>query len=503
MDRNPILLFAISCFLVVGASGIVKAKGPIAQASPSPVRQPAVPGENEGAKGSISGRVVNENGEPVAGLVVFVGYGRRGARPYMDLNTDVVETNKDGHFHVSDLLPGEYVLSVERPCCEQTDLNQSDRTDEAPYYKTEVTYYKDTPDRKDAVPVLVKPNMETTGIKITLRRRPLHKVSGTVFSREGQPVAGARLSMIRKQKPDTAPHSAGVSTVANSQGEWSFEVPDGVYIINALKINTVVEGGGNVSGSQAPSTTGLPMPLVLVPSVIGRQSSATNLAQSLQVGVSDVPNVSIEMKGRAQIVSGKVMLEDGSPLPSEATVNLSLDGFWDSKVVAADGSFLLKGPMLGEKFLSVFIQPFGTYYVKSITCDGTDYLRDAFEFGNGLDYKGVDIVLAPGGAVLDGDVRTFRTNSRVTNGQVWLIPKDETKWRAPLTWFVSPISEDGTFTVYAAPGDYWIIVDQGKELTLDPYDLDRAEDYIRERTPGGPRISLKPGERNSVRLYVR
>jgi hypothetical protein len=86
---------------------------------------------------------------------------------------------------------------------------------------------------------------------------------------------------------------------------------------------------------------------------------------------------------------------------------------------------------------------------------------------------------------------------------VWLIPKDETKWRAPLTWSVSRISEDGTFTVYAAPGDYWIIVDQGKEQSFDAYDLDRAEDYVRERAAGGPHISLKPGERNAIRLYVR
>jgi len=412
------------------------------------------------------------------------------------VHNDFVETNQDGLFQVPDLLPGEYVLSVSPPCCEQTDSISPERADEAPYYKTEVTYYKDTPDRKDAVPVQVKASTETSGIEITLRKRPLHKVSGTLFSRDGQPLARARLSMIRKQKPDTAPHSEGVSTVANAQGEWSFEVPDGVYIINAFKMNAILKGGG------APSTTGLPVPLVLVPSVIGRQSAATDWAQSWQVSVSgaDVPNVIIDIKGRAQIISGKVVLEDGSPLPSEAMINVGLDGFWDSKVVAADGSFVLKGPMLGEKFLSVFIQPFGTYYVKSITWEGTDYMREPFEFGNGVDYEGVEVVLSPRGALLEGDVRTIRMTSRATTGQVWLIPEDKTKWRAPLTWFFSRIAEDGTFIIYAASGDYLLIVDQGIEQGFDSYDLDRAEDYVRERAPRAQHITLKPGERKSIRL---
>jgi hypothetical protein len=492
MYRSLALLLFTPCMLVAGASGIAQAHD---YTSPSPIRQTAVRGQNENGKGSISGRVVNEDGEPVVGLVVFVVYGRRGAHPNVPVPTELIETDKEGRFHVPDLVPGEYVVSVARPCCRQADSIAPDEANEAPYYKTEVTYYKDTPNRKDAVPVQVKANMETAGVEITLRRRPLHKVSGTVFNRDGQPLPGARLSIIRKQKPDTAPHSEGVSTVADAESKWSFEVPDGVYIINAFNINATSEGGKSVSGYQVPS-------IQLLPSTPSQQLAASDSAQPWQVSVSgaDMPNVVIEMKGRAQVISGKVVLEDGSPIPSEATIDVAIGSDWNYKTIAADGSFELKGPSLGQQFLSVITQPFGKYYIKSITCDGTDYMREAFEFGNGIDYKGVEVALSPRGILLEGSVRINPTTSLVATGQVWLIPEDETKWRAPLTWFSSRISEDGTFTIYAAPGDYLIIVDEGVDRGFGPYDLDRAEDYVKERAPRARHITLKAGERKSVGL---
>src|ERR1700686_276117 len=108
MNRTLALLLFISCALVVGASGIGKA-------------QPASsgPGQNENDKGSISGRVVREDGRPAVGMVVFLYYGRRGAHPNMSVQTDLILTDKEGRFHVADLLAGQYVISVMRPCCQE------------------------------------------------------------------------------------------------------------------------------------------------------------------------------------------------------------------------------------------------------------------------------------------------------------------------------------------------------------------------------------------------
>jgi hypothetical protein len=83
--------------------------------------------------------------------------------------------------------------------------------------------------------------------------------------------------------------------------------------------------------------------------------------------------------------------------------------------------------------------------------------------------------------------------------RVWLIPQDEAKWRAPLTWFDSPLNE-GAFTIYAAPGDYLVIIDERADRAFSAYDLDKAEDYIRERAGSQAFITLKAGERRSVRF---
>src|ERR1700674_1007525 len=244
MDRTLALLLFISCALVAGATGVGKAQPSIAA------------GQNENGKGSISGRVVREDGQPATGMVVFLYYGRRGAHPNMSVQTDLILTDKEGRFRVPDLLAGQYVISVMRPCCGEPneDSITPDDANEAPYYKEELTYYKDTLDRKDAAAVWVKANVETTGVDITLRRRQLHKVSGTVFNHDGRPLSGAKVGMTRKQKPDTGPHSAGVSALADAQGNWSLEVPDGVYLIQAFNVIVTFEDGKSVSGYQGPLT---------------------------------------------------------------------------------------------------------------------------------------------------------------------------------------------------------------------------------------------------------
>jgi hypothetical protein len=508
MYRKIGLLLFVSCALAAGASCIAGAQRSSVQAedSTSPTRQTVGPAQDEKGKASISGRVANEDATPAVGRVVFVYYGRRGAHPNMPVQTGLILTDKNGRFHVADLFAGEYIVSVAQPCCQglNEDSISQDEAKEPPYYKTELTYYKDTLDRKDAAPVRVKANLETLGVDITLRKRWLHKVSGTVFNRDGRPLPGAKVVMTRKQKPDTGPHSSGVSTVADAQGNWSLDVADGAYLIKAFNVVVTFESGETVSGYQAsPTNVRAPAPGQALPAMPSTTSVFNDPAQPRQVSVSgiDVPGVMIDMNHRAQVVSGRIVLENGGTIPPEVTIDVDIDSDYNSNSIAADGTFERKGPLLGERFLSIIIQPYGMYYVKSMTCDGTDYLREPFEFGNGVDYKGVEVVLSPRGTLLEGSVRVNGTTSPVTSGQVWLVPEDETKWRAPLTWSSSRIYEGGVYTMYAAPGDYMIIVDEGVGNRFDPFDyLDRTEDFVRKHAPGARHITLKAGEGRSVEL---
>jgi hypothetical protein len=511
MYRKIALLLFVSCSLEAAASCIASGQRLRVKAehSTSPTSQTAGPVQDEKGKGSISGRVVNEDGTPAVGRVVFLYYGRRGAHPNMSVQTGLILTDQNGRFHVANLFAGEYIISVAQPCYQgpNEDSISQDEAKDAPYYKTELTYYGDTLDRKDAAPVWVKANVETLGVDITLRKRWLHKVSGTVFNRDGQPLPRAKVMMTRKQRPDTGPHSSGVSVVADPQGNWSLEVADGVYLIKAFNVITTFESGETVSGYQ-DSPTGVrgAAPGQVLPAMPSTKSVFNDPAQPRQVSVSgsDVPDVMIDMNHRAQVVSGKIVLENGGPIPSEVTIDVDINSDYNSNSIRLDGSFERKGPLLGERFLSVIIQPYGRYYVKSITWDGTDYLREPFEFGNGVDYKGVKVVLSPRGTLLEGSVRINGTTSPVTSGQVWLVPEDETKWRAPLTWSSSRIYEGGVYTIYAAPGDYLLIVDEGVDHRFDPFDyLDRTEDFVRKHAPGARHITLKAGEGRSVELSKR
>ena len=227
-NLTPLLLISLTLVFGTFATGRARRSITLKNSRDALTQNPA-----SREKGSISVHVFKEDGQPAAGMDVFVDYGRRGAHPYMFVPDAGGQTDKQGYFHVAELLPGEYIISTSLPNPEANeDSLPAANVQEPTYYKTELVYYKDTLDRKDARSVWVKVNEETV-INMIFLKPVLHRVSGTVINRDGKPLPGAELTITRKQTPDTGPHLGGVTTTADEQGDWSFDVPDGVYLIGA------------------------------------------------------------------------------------------------------------------------------------------------------------------------------------------------------------------------------------------------------------------------------
>lgn len=118
--------------------------------------------------GSISGRVLDSDGDPADGVFLTAirgepaGYGT---------------TNDDGEFRIEDLRPGRYLLQTGRSGAALRPEIRSDGTQEVNYGPT---YYPGVLDAASAVPIEVKAGAEVAGIEIRLAQQAVLHISGRV-----------------------------------------------------------------------------------------------------------------------------------------------------------------------------------------------------------------------------------------------------------------------------------------------------------------------------------
>jgi hypothetical protein len=134
------------------------------------------PGEKKDASltlvpsGSISGRVLDATGEPMAGLPIEADGSWAG--------TQSVVTDDEGHYRLSGLRPGKYRVGVAPEQIPMPPEKRSDGTQEVHY---SATYYPGSLTARGAARVSVKPGAETNGIDIRLVRTPIVRVSGKMI----------------------------------------------------------------------------------------------------------------------------------------------------------------------------------------------------------------------------------------------------------------------------------------------------------------------------------
>jgi hypothetical protein len=216
--------------------------------------------ERSTALGAITGRVVNESGQPMANAVVTV-------RGYAAADSRAVTTDEEGNFRVADLPPLAYLVSarsaayVPRP--RDPDLNP-------------IGYYR-------------------IGESVRLEMMKGAVITGAVKRSNSEPVVSVPVSayMIRDSKGQPVRYSTGRQAITDDRGVYRiYGLPPGTYIVAA--------GGGSTSGySVDPFATDVP---TYAP------SSTRDTATQLTVAAGDeTTNVDIQYQGEpGHYVSGSV-----------------------------------------------------------------------------------------------------------------------------------------------------------------------------------------------------
>ncbi|HEY7058263.1 MAG TPA: carboxypeptidase-like regulatory domain-containing protein [Vicinamibacterales bacterium] len=414
--------------------------------------------------GTITGRVVDELGEPVerASMQALRIEYQAGRRWLVPADTRAQLSDDRGQYRLYGLPPGDYVLSA--------SVN-------VPGYAK--VYYPGTPDPAEAQFVSLG-SSEIAGIDLAFTRTSTARVRGKILSADGEVTTGGAVSL----RP--ASRSASVVKVpigAEIFREGGFEfphVPDGQYVIVADR---------------------------------GRRNSSTEGefgSLAVTVAGGDVSGLVLQMSAGSSI-SGRVRFDtaDGTTTPAPGAIEISpvpvdqdlSPSSIASAEIAGDWTFSMAG-INGPRRLQVVRVP-PQWALKEVFVNGIDVTDRPLVFGRSdQSLSQVDVVLTDRVSRVAGEVDDDN-GSPSAGAHMIIASTDRARWY-PSSRFLRHVvaGGDGSFEVTGLPsGSYSVIAvarvpDYGEDAWQDSAFLDVV-------IAGGTRVTVTEGQPQVVRVQVR
>ncbi|HKR11465.1 MAG TPA: carboxypeptidase regulatory-like domain-containing protein [Pyrinomonadaceae bacterium] len=433
------------------------------------------PGENVTVRmikgGVITGRVVNQNGQPMAlARVRAVRVRDEAGNAVRDSVARDWTTDDRGVYRAYGLEPGAYVVSA--------NLNSQFRQNAeagsvGPTYHPSATL--DT-----ATPVNVIAGNESGGIDIRYRPEHAYAVRGTVVGNAAQGPQSAtpgNAPLRRSVIAVTLSHAATgvavafttiVSTTATSV--FGFDaVPDGAYELTAQV------APGSKDAALAPpqrinvrgaSVNDVVLTLTAMGSVSGRLALETpGSAEGMESCGEPNKTALQETLITASAITGRAAKQ----APSLASL-LPIEAQPDAR-----GEFLLTNISAGKYSLNVKPQS-SRWYVRDIAWEGppaasgavTQSRFSGLTLKSGERVQGLVVKLARGAASISGRVSTAEGVSLPARLHVYAVPVKREHADDVLRYAHAPVQPDGTFSLkHLAPDRYWLLLDLNQNGFLD------------------------------------
>ena len=482
---------------------------------------------------AIAGRVSHADGDPAVNVQLSLM--RRAAdgrvQKYLTgasiVSLSGLRTDDRGMFRLTGLPPGEYVLGVSESVNHGAAGTATDIPEEFPGMfrgmstpHLLMTFYPSATSVKEAGVIKVEAGEERADVDVTIPERDLRAVGGVVRSRRGgRPVGGATVTITRRDDPLAASPPVAVyyegsesgpnATTTDAEGRWSFqEIPDGAYTINVKppeEYEPSQAGAGNMNANSVDSDL-----ITIVNANTSVNTNATDYrpprrkrsyaptSRGLDVS-ADVSEVVVELADGGR-VTGTVTVEGGAPprwghvgvlsvgerggVPDAMSAGASLEGNRFAVEGLPAGKFLLYPNVGGGEGL----------YLKSITWNGKNLLREPLELAEGASAEGVRIVYSGNPAKLSVTVRAAAGKRLPPDLFVSLVPVDLSAWSP----FARPVfcqaGDSGACPVSAPPGEYRVVV------MRSPSSPGGYEQEVRRRAPQAPRVTLREGETRAVEV---
>ena len=383
--------------------------------------------------GVIAGRVFDENGDPVEGVLLRASQVRYvdGRRRFVDMARFAQPTDDLGRYRLAGLEPGEYIVGA---AVGQIDM----RTPlvDLPGYGT--TYFPGTPSPAEAQRVVVGRSQDVLGIDFPIARVKTARVSGRAVDANGEPITGG-IALTPSRRSGTVVATQMGATI---ERDGRFEFPNvalGEYVLQASRNRSA----GWTEGESS--------------------------SQFVMVNGADVTDLEIRTASGSTL-DGHVTLEGGgtfrpgqlniSPVPVDSDLSPLIGGGPAHATVEEDLRFHFAG-LTGPRRVSVTHVPSG-WTLQAILLNGIDITDTPLPFGKtDQSITDVEVVLSRRVTVINGQVSA---RGRPAVAAVLLFPADRTSWYPHSRFFQRTISgADGRFRAEGLPpGDYLATATSGR-----------------------------------------
>jgi hypothetical protein len=398
--------------------------------------------------GVITGRVVDELGDPVTDIQVapvrpqFIN----GARQMMPAGRGGT-TNDLGEFRIFGLAPGRYYIAAV-----YRGFSSGDSDDRSGYGPT---YYPGTGNTAQAQRIAIAAGQTVGGINFTLLPVRTVRVSGIVHDARGRPLSGGFINTF---------------TRSFMGGGNSAQIrPDGKFTISGLT----------------------PGDYALRVVMQGNSESAT---MPITIGDSDVSDVQL-ITSKPSTIRGRVVLDDSAPAPKGSSLRFFLQP--DLPMMSGGNAqvkddFTFETTMTAGHARVTFFG--GDWRVRSVRLDGADVTDAGFDVPpTGI--NGLVVELSARHADLSGTV--VDANGAATRDYVVLIfPQSAEQWTKPNAVFSARPPVDGPFKLKVPGGAYYAVaVEEFEGAPFDP-------DVLGQLRDSAQRLSIADGETRSLVLKL-
>jgi hypothetical protein len=402
--------------------------------------------------GTISGRVLDENREPVSGVRVYLVQRQyfKGALRYL---FKFALSDDRGHYVLDKAEAGRpYLLMVDGN--EDFLPGQSDAP-LSPKLRRPValrTWYPNSPQPEEAMPVVLRSGERREGVDIVVGKAPSYCLEGALVAPTGP---GESRFYIEQLLSNDLPGAARVGLlpggVTGADGRFRIcKLTPGTYRLSAWKLEQ--QNRQNQQFLFAPDD----------PQLYG--------VAMVTIADRDIRDYRLALTA-AQSLEGEVVWDGPAPAGSASrklTIALTptragFQGKSQHPLATADipGSFSLSD-VVGESY---YVQPslsgagvLGGLYVKDVTYSGKSVLHESLDVGHATPGAGLRIVVANDGGKIGVRV-TDKNGNPVSGAQIVIIPGDipSAAIMADAMAF-GQTYENGTYTAGPLPpGKYWVM----------------------------------------------
>jgi protocatechuate 3,4-dioxygenase beta subunit len=399
--------------------------------------------------GVITGRVVDEVGDPVADLQVapVLSMYVNGSREVRPMGRGAM-TNDLGEFRIFGLAPGRYYISAAYRGAIGGD------TESRSGYAS--TYYPGTADLAQAQRFTIAAGQTITGVNFTLLPVRTVKVSGIALDAEGRPMSGAFVNIMTR----SFMAGGGGGTIR----------PDGKFTIGGLTPGDYMLRANQQGGGEA----------AILP---------------LTITDSDIEDLQLIAR-KPSTVRGRVLLDGSAPPPKASTLRIF---FQADNPMGGGGNASVKDDFTFQATIPIghvrVTQFGGDWRLEAVRLDDADVTETGFDVTPNMSSQLV-IALSARHADLAGTV--VDSNGAASRDYVVvLFPQNPDRWKRPLAVFTARPAADGAFKLKLPGGDYYAAAIE--ELEQGP---SNDPDILGQLRNGAERLSIADGETRSLVLKL-